>query len=46
MEREKAEIASLVEKYGRIQSLMKYVNCDTLREFYRKQPKANYIKIK
>ena len=26
MEREKAEIASLVEKYGRVQSLMKYVN--------------------
>ena len=28
MERE-AEIASLVERYGRVQSLMKYVNSDT-----------------
>ena len=32
MEKEKAEIASLVEKYGRVQSLMKYVNSDTLKE--------------
>ena len=29
MEKEKAEIARLVEKYGRVQSLMKYVNSDT-----------------
>ena len=36
MEKEKAEIASLVEKYGRVQSLMKYVNSDTLKESYRK----------
>ncbi len=34
MEKEKAEIASLVEKYGRVQSLMKYVNEDTLKESY------------
>ena len=34
MEREKAEIASLVEKYGRVQSLMEYVNSDTLKESY------------
>ena len=40
MEKEKAEIASLVEKYGRVQSLMKYVNSDTLKESYRKQPKG------
>ena len=26
MEKEKAEIAGLVERYGRVQSLMKYVN--------------------
>ena len=32
MEKEKAEIARLVEKYGRIQSLMKYVNSDTLKD--------------
>ena len=40
MEKEKAEIASLVEKYGRVQSLMKYVNKDTLKESYSKQPKG------
>ena len=34
MEKEKAEIASLVEKYGRVQSLMKYVNKYTLKESY------------
>ena len=34
MEKEKAEITSLVEKYGRVQSLMKYVNEDTLKESY------------
>ena len=34
MEKEKAEIARLVEKYGRDQSLMKYVNSDTLKESY------------
>ncbi len=34
MEKEKAEIASLVERYGRVQSLMKYVNSDTLKESY------------
>lgn len=31
MEKEKAEIAGLVERYGRVQSLMKYVNSDTLQ---------------
>ena len=34
MEKEKAERTSLVEKYGRVQSLMKYVNEDTLKESY------------
>ncbi len=43
MEREKAEIASLVEKYGRVQSLMKYVNSDTLKESYRRQPKGKAV---
>lgn len=43
MEKEKAEIARLVEKYGRVQSLMKYVNSDTLKESYRKQPKGKAI---
>lgn len=43
MEREKAEIASLVEKYGRVQSLMKYVNSDTLKEPYHSQPKGKAV---
>lgn len=43
MEKEKAEIASLVEKYGRVQSLMKYVNSDTLKESYRNQPKGKVV---
>ena len=43
MEKEKAEIASLVEKYGRVQSLMKYVNNDTLKESYRNQPKGKAV---
>ena len=43
MEREKAETASLVEKYGRVQSLMKYVNSDTLKESYRRQPKGKAV---
>lgn len=45
MEKEKAEIARLVEKYGRIQSLMKYVNSDILKESYRKQPKGKAVGI-
>ena len=43
MEKEKAEIASLVEKYGRIQSLMKYVNSDTLKKSYSRQPKGKAV---
>ena len=43
MEKEKADIASLVEKYGRVQSLMKYVNKDTLKESYSKQPKGKAV---
>lgn len=43
MEKEKAEIASLVEKYGRVQSLMKYVNEDTLKVSYSKQPKGKAV---
>jgi len=35
MEKEKAEIGSLVGRYGRIQLLMKYVNKETLLESYR-----------
>ena len=40
MENEKAEIARLAEKYGRVQSLMQYVNKKTLTESYRQQPKG------
>ena len=43
--KEKAEIASLVEKYGRVQSLMKYVNKDTLKESYSKQPKGKAVGV-
>ena len=45
MEKEKAEIASLVERYGRVQSLMKYVNSDTLKESYSKQPKGKAVGV-
>ncbi len=43
MEKEKAEIARLVERYGRVQSLMKYVNSDTHKEFYSRQPKGKAV---
>lgn len=43
--KEKAEIASLVERYGRVQSLMKYVNSDTLKESYNKQPKGKAVGV-
>ena len=45
MEKEKAEIAKLVEKYGKVQSLMKYVNRDTLKKSYSKQPKEKAVGI-
>jgi len=45
MEKEKAEIASLVGRYGRVQSLMKYVNKETLLESYRKQPKGKAVGV-
>lgn len=45
MEKEKAEIASFVEKYGKVQSLMRYVNRETLTESYRKQPKGKAVGV-
>lgn len=45
MEKEKTEIAELVKKHGRIQSLMKYINKDTLKESYAKQPKGKAIGV-
>ena len=34
MENEKAEIEGLVAKYGKVQSLMRYVNKETLAKSY------------
>jgi len=45
MEKEKTEIASLVERYGKVQSLMKYINKDTLKESYEKQPKGKAVGV-
>jgi RNA-directed DNA polymerase len=45
MEKEKAEIARLAEKYGRVQSLMQYVNKGTLTESYAKQPKNKAVGV-
>jgi group II intron reverse transcriptase/maturase len=45
MENEKAEIARLAEKYGRVQSLMQYVNKRTLGESYRQQPKGKAVGV-
>lgn len=43
MGKEKAEIASLVEKYGRVQLLMKYVKGDMLKNSQRNQPKGKAV---
>ena len=45
MEKEKAEIASLVKKYGRVQSLMRFINKETLKESYRRQPKGKAVGV-
>ena len=45
MENEKAEIAGLVAKYGRAQSLMRYVNKETLAKSYSKQPKGKAVGV-
>lgn len=45
MEKEKAEIANLVARYDRVQPLMKYVNNDTLKESYKKQPKGKAVGV-
>ena len=45
MENEKAEIAKLAAKYGRVQSLMQYVNKETLGKSYRQQPKGKAIGV-
>lgn len=45
MEKEKAEIASLVKKYGKVQSLMRFINKETLTESYRRQPKGKAVGV-
>lgn len=45
MEKEKEEIASLVKKYGRVQSLMRFINKETLKESYRRQPKGKAVGV-
>ena len=45
MENEKAEIAKFVEKHEKVQSLMRYVNKETLTKMYQKQPKNKAVGI-
>ena len=45
MENEKREIANQAMKYAKVQSLMKYVNKDTLKEMYKRQPKNKAVGI-
>ena len=45
MESEKAEIAGLAAKYGRVQSLMRYVNKETLAKSYSRQPKGKAVGV-
>lgn len=45
MENEKAEIAKLAAKYGRVQSLMQYVNKRTLIQAYSRQPKGKAVGV-
>ncbi|MEY8257178.1 group II intron reverse transcriptase/maturase [Erysipelotrichaceae bacterium 66-17] len=43
MENEKKEIARIAKKYAKVQNLMKYVNQDTLKEMYKRQPKNKAV---
>lgn len=45
MEKEKAEIAELAAKYGRVQSLMRFVNKETLAKSYSCQPKGKAVGV-
>lgn len=45
MENEKAEIAKLAAKYGKVQSLMRFVNKKTLAESYARQPKGKAVGV-
>ena len=45
MENEKAEIAGLAAKYGKVQSLMRYVKKETLAKSYSQQPKGKAVGV-
>lgn len=45
MENEKREITRIALKYEKVQNLMKYVNENTLKEMYKRQPKNKAIGI-
>ena len=45
MEKEKAEITELTAKYGRVQSLMRYVNKETLAKSYSCQPRGKAVGV-
>lgn len=45
MENEKREITRIALKYEKVQNLMKYVNEDTLKEMYKRQPKNKAVGI-
>ena len=45
MEKEKAETAELAAKYGRVQSLMRYVNKEALAKSYSCQPRGKAVGV-
>lgn len=45
MENEKREITRIALKYEKVQNLMKYVNENTLKEMYKRQPKNKAVGI-
>ena len=45
MENEKREITRIALKYEKVQNLMKYVNGNTLKEMYKRQPKNKAVGI-
>ena len=45
MEKERAEITRYVKKYDKVQALMRYVNQETLKEMYGKQPRKKAVGV-
>ena len=45
MEKERAEITRYVKKYDKVQALMRYVNPETLKEMYGKQPRKKAVGV-